>query len=101
MMAPAIKHFAEGVLDGGEVKGWMFDLTEAELLDSTNLGLLARIAERVHRSGGARCVIVSTREDINCVLQSMAFDEVFELVTAPQSGGRRDRGRTFVSQGAG
>jgi hypothetical protein len=31
-------------------------------------------------------VIVSTREDINCVLQSMAFDEVFELVTAPQSG---------------
>ena len=81
MLAPSISRFAERLLGEGKIGGLIFDLTEAENLDSTNLGLLARLAERVRTSGGGRSVIVSTSDNINCVLRSMSFDQIFDIVT--------------------
>jgi anti-anti-sigma factor len=83
MLATSINRFAERLLEKGGVGGLIFDLTEAENLDSTNLGLLARIAERVRSAGGGKSVIVSTSDNINCVLKSMSFDQIFEIVTDP------------------
>ena len=83
MLATSINRFADRILEKGRVGGLIFDLTEAENLDSTNLGLLARIAERVRSAGGGRSVIVSTSDNINCVLRSMSFDQIFEIVTDP------------------
>jgi anti-anti-sigma factor len=83
MLATSIHRFADRMIEKGGVGGLIFDLTEAENLDSTNLGLLARIAERVQKAGGGRSVIVSTSDNINCVLRSMSFDQIFDIVTAP------------------
>ena len=83
MLATSINRFADRILEKGAVGGLIFDLTEAENLDSTNLGLLARIAERVRRPGVDESVIVSTSDNINCVLASMCFDQIFEIVTDP------------------
>ena len=83
MLATSINRFADRIIQKGGVGGLIFDLTEAENLDSTNLGLLARIAERVRTAGGGRSVIVSTSDNINCVLRSMSFDQIFEIVTDP------------------
>jgi anti-anti-sigma factor len=83
LLAPAIKRFTDEVIDGGNVRGWVFDLTRAEILDSTNLGLMVRIAHRSGSDAPTRSVIVSTQEDINRVLHSMGFDETFEIVSAP------------------
>jgi len=83
MLATSINRFADRMLEKGGVGGLIFDLTEAENLDSTNLGLLARIADRVSKAGGGRSVIVSTSDNINCVLRSMSFDQIFEIVTDP------------------
>jgi anti-anti-sigma factor len=83
MLATSINRFADRIIQKGRVGGLIFDLTEAENLDSTNLGLLARIAERVRTAGGGRSVIVSTSDNINCVLRSMSFDQIFEIVTDP------------------
>jgi anti-anti-sigma factor len=83
MLATSINRFADRMIEKGDVGGLIFDLTEAETLDSTNLGLLARIAERVQKAGGGRSVIVSTSDNINCVLRSMSFDQIFEIVTEP------------------
>lgn len=77
VLAAAIKRFADDLVSHGDVRGWIFDLTQAELLDSTNLGLLARLG------GAGRNVIVSTSDDINSVLRSMSFDEMFDIVTDP------------------
>lgn len=77
VLAAAIKRFADDLVSHGDVRGWIFDLTQAELLDSTNLGLLARLG------GAGRNVIVSTSDDINSVLRSMSFDEMFDIVTEP------------------
>ena len=83
MLATSINRFADRIIEKGGVGGLIFDLTEAENLDSTNLGLLARIAERVKNAGGGRSVIVSTSDNINCVLRSMSLDQIFEIVTDP------------------
>jgi anti-anti-sigma factor len=92
MVAPAIKQFTDELVAKGGVRALIFDLTQAQSLDSTNLGLLARLSESILSSGGARSVIVSTSKDINSVLHSMCFDEVFEIVSerreaAPLAGG--------------
>ncbi|HTE50684.1 MAG TPA: hypothetical protein VK698_07435 [Kofleriaceae bacterium] len=79
-LATAIKRFADDVVSHGDVRGWIFDLTRAEILDSTNLGLLARLG------GGGHNIIVSTSDDINSVLRSMSFDQIFDIVTEPPAG---------------
>ena len=87
VLAPAIKQFADDLVNHGDVRGWVFDLTHAELLDSTNLGLLARLASRAGEAEPepTRSIIVSTSDDINSVLRSMSFDQLFDIVTAPPS----------------
>jgi anti-anti-sigma factor len=79
-LAPAIKRFADELARFGEVRAWVFDLTQAELLDSTNLGLLARLG------GAGGSVIVSTSDDINSVLRSMSFDRMFDIVDHTAGG---------------
>jgi len=95
VLAPAIKQFADELVSQGDVRAWVFDLTHAEILDSTNLGLLARLAVRAGGEGeeGARSVIVSTSDDINSVLRSMSFDQIFDIVTEPRAEGTDPKAR--------
>lgn len=81
VLAPAIKRFADGLLGQAGVGGWIFDLSRAESLDSTNLGVIARVADLARTRDEARVVILSTNEDITDVLRSMGFDQAFEVVT--------------------
>jgi len=80
-VAPAIERFIEGMLDEIRPGGLVFDLRAAKMLDSTNLGLMARLAERIGDDNGDRCVVVSTNDDITDVVRSMGLQEVFEIVT--------------------
>ena len=41
---------------------------------------MARMAMRMEELGGSRITIVSDRPEINVLLNSMAFDEVFDIV---------------------
>lgn len=81
MSAPAIQRFLDDLLERQRISGLIFDLTDAEALDSTNLGLLARVNARVHDAGTTGSLIVSKSEDINGVLRSMGFDQICEIVT--------------------
>src|SRR5215204_5809638 len=90
MLAPSIQRFTDGLIGHEKISALIFDLTEAEYLDSTNLGLLARLAERIRESAGASSVIVSENDDINCVLRSMGFEQIVDIlasnaVTCPKS----------------
>jgi len=81
MSAPAIQRFLDDILEHRKIAGLVFDLTSAEALDSTNLGLLARVSERVRDITSAESMIVSRNRDINDVLFSMGFDQSFDIVT--------------------
>jgi len=65
------------------VQGVVVDLQEAEYIDSTCMGLLARVATRSLELAGERPMIVSVHPEVNRVLRSMGFDRVFVLVENP------------------
>jgi len=80
MLAPGIQRFVDHLIDDGSISGMVFDLTCALSLDSTNLGLMARVNERLLGAGAANSVIISGNEDIDVVLRSMGFDQTFDMV---------------------
>lgn len=61
------------------------DLNEAENVDSTTLGLLAKLALMARNRYQLTPVILSTNPDITRVLQSMGFDRVFRIRQHPLS----------------
>ena len=60
----------------------IIDLTAATLIDSTNLGLLARIARCMMQRRQRKPAIISTNEDVNTVLTASGFTEVFKFITS-------------------
>lgn len=69
--------------------GWLFtqqdfdavliDLTEATCIDSTNLGLLAKIANFMWDQHDTKTTIISTNPDIDETLAGVGFDRIFIL----------------------
>ena len=57
----------------------LFDLTEAVYIDSTNLGLIAGIANKVKKQGGGKVAIVANSE-IYYILVSVGFHRVFTIL---------------------
>ena len=57
----------------------VIDLTEADSIDSTNLGLLARIANLMDDRFGCRTTMVSTNENVNRTLETVGFFDVFTI----------------------
>ncbi len=79
-LSSSIARYLEGIFDDHEPAGFVIDLTATDSIDSTNLGLLVRLANRMQSLNNRRITIVSNRADINSVLTSMALDEVFDIV---------------------
>jgi len=84
-LAPGLQRFLDGIIHDGRVSGLVFDLSAAESLDSTNLGLMARANEEVRDAGAGNSVIISSNEDIDGVLRSMGFDQSFEVVASGEA----------------
>ncbi len=76
----SLDKFINNLFDGPKPEGFLVDLRETESIDSTNLGLLARIAKLMKECGAQKVTLVSTNDDINTLLFSIGFDEVFDIV---------------------
>ena len=61
----------------------IIDLTEAHSVDSTTLGLMAKLSILSRHKVGLLPTVVTTNPDITRVLQSMGFDQVFNIVDTP------------------
>ena len=72
-------HFVDGLMERG-FKNVVIDLSEATYIDSTNLGLIAKIAGRARHNSRMHVTIVSPNEDINEILRSVRFDKLFTIV---------------------
>jgi anti-anti-sigma factor len=59
------------------------DLSRTENMDSTSLGLLAKLSIQAAERCNYRPTLISTRPDNTRILLSMGFDEVFNLVETP------------------
>ena len=78
-MAPALESCLERLLAERPV-GVIIELGEARIIDSTCLGLLARMALKRGAQGFGKVRIISPRADITEVLRSMSFDRLFDIV---------------------
>ncbi len=71
--------FVDGLIERG-FTNLVIDLSEASYIDSTNLGLIAKLAEKARNNSEKRVSIISTNEDINEILESVRFDTLFTIV---------------------
>ena len=61
----------------------IIDLTETSSIDSTTLGLLAKLSILSRQKIGLLPTLVSTNADISRLLESMGFELVFNMVGTP------------------
>ncbi len=79
-MGPSLRLFLETVIDEKNPKGLVFDLSRTLSIDSTNLGILARAADKMRRRLGHPPIIVAIQDDLRDFLRSMSFHEIFHIV---------------------
>lgn len=58
----------------------LFDLSEAEAIDSTTLGLMAKISILGQERRGITPVILASNPSIHRILQTMGFGDIFSIV---------------------
>src|SRR5258708_7864522 len=80
-LAASVSGFVDSLVPRLADDDLVVDLSDAEAIDSTNLGEIARIADRLRARGNKRAAIISPRPEISEVLYSMAFDEEFDICT--------------------
>lgn len=61
----------------------VIDLTETRSIDSTTLGLLAKLSILSRQKVGLLPTVVTVHDDITRLLESMGFDQVFNIVEGP------------------
>ncbi len=77
--------FLRQVFTNESVKSFLIDLRETEYIDSTNLGLLARIQEFSNSRLHSKATIISTNPMITDILTNLGFNRIFELITQAPS----------------
>jgi anti-anti-sigma regulatory factor len=73
---PVLSRYLEQLTDCSGLQSVIIDLSDAESLDSTALGFLAKIAIATHARFGFKPTLLFAHEDISRVLDSMGFHEI-------------------------
>lgn len=87
-LSPALNQFLDQRLAQADNNRFLVDLCGAESIDSTNLGVLARIARHAREENLPSPVILSSNESITELLRGICFDQLFTLV--PQASDHSD-----------
>ena len=72
--------FIDSMFAKEEFVSVMFDLTDAQAIDSTTLGLMAKIAILARERKDITPIIVTTNPSINRLLDSMGFSDIFYVM---------------------
>lgn len=76
----SLEQFVATIFERADFQNIIIDMTEAESIDSTNLGLLAKLSIYMQSTFGRKPSIVSNHENINRILRTICFDEEFVIV---------------------
>lgn len=79
----ALEEFLDGLFRQKDFDDVLIDLSETTSIDSTNLGLLAKIANHMHRCLHKQATLVSLNDDINQTLDGVGFFQVFNICSDP------------------
>ena len=90
-LSPSLESFIDRLFAAETPRGFVLDLCRAVNIDSTNLGLMAAIAEQMRKTQDSRVTIICGQGDVNELLASMGFDEVFDIVGCKTVTATEDR----------
>jgi anti-anti-sigma factor len=79
VMCTALEEYFERVFNDQEFLSVWVDVTGATGLDSTTLGMLAKLAIKTHEKFGFRPTIFSANPGIDRLLQTMGFAQLFDV----------------------
>src|SRR5690554_5461863 len=84
-LCSTLDNLVETITGNPQFKTVIIDLTETEIIDSTTLGLLAKIALAARKQSRFLPTLISTNPDITRIITSMGFDKIFIIVREPAS----------------
>jgi anti-anti-sigma factor len=85
LMSSTLDAYCSGLYRRPILDAMLIDMTETRGIDSTALGLLAKMAIQLRNRFNVIPTIVSTNPDVTRTLKSMSFDLIFKIVDkAPQ-----------------
>ncbi len=76
----SLEAFLQAMVDEDGFRSVIIDLSEAETIDSTALGLLAKLSIMARKRINLRPVMISPKPDITRILMSMGFERIFIIV---------------------
>lgn len=82
-LCATVDGFVRDLIRSDDLASVLVDLTETEGIDSTSLGLLARLSNETRRRIGAVPTLISTNPDVTRVLRTTGFDDVFHMLEKP------------------
>ncbi len=84
-LCSTLDNLVESITQDPNFRTVVIDLSETEVIDSTTLGLLAKIALAAKKQSGFVPSLISTHADITRIINSMGFDSIFIIVSKPVS----------------
>ena len=79
-LSGSFDHYMDRMLADGALEMVLVDLSEAIAIDSTSLGVLAKLSLQIQRQRHRLPTLVCQSPDILRVLYNMGFDDVFAIV---------------------
>ncbi len=79
-LCSSLEKFLVMMFDEPSFKAVIIDLSESETIDSTSLGVLAKLSIEAKRRFGLTPVLISPQPDITHILMSMGFERIFLIV---------------------
>lgn len=85
LMSSTLDNYCQGLYRRAVLDAMVVDLSETTGIDSTALGLLAKMAIQLRNRFNVIPTIVSPNPDITRILRSMSFDLIFNIVASRNS----------------
>ncbi len=82
-LCTAVDGYLEKMFKDRSFKSVVVNLSRTQSIDSTSLGLLAKLSIQAEKLFNYRPTLVSTQGDVTRILLSMGFDDVFNIVEKP------------------
>lgn len=84
-LCSTLDQIIDEMVNNPEFRTVVVDLTETEVIDSTTLGLLAKIAMASEEQSHFLPTLITTNPDVTRIIHSMGFDQIFLIVREPAS----------------
>jgi anti-anti-sigma regulatory factor len=89
LMSSTLDSYCQGLYRRATLDAMVVDLSETTGIDSTALGLLAKMAIQLRNRFNVIPTIVSPNPDITRILRSMSFDVIFNIVASRSAADTR------------